>query len=196
MYKNNRCLSKPVDVYHSKREDSIHYCIAHALRQIAVLLSITISVVLLVAILAILAGCQFSADKSSSDKNDSSVSTVDIDNNAKDEEVVAGENPICDSTMSVDGLPGGFTWKPVAEAEGDDTAVVLFPAEFVNRFTRVFAYTLEGDEEEAVFSGFTNGGRQTWRFPSTGENYKPEVHAEEFSQVCVWIFPDSSVRQD
>lgn len=153
---------------------------------------------LLVYVLA--AGCDVAEIGNTSKENNSITDSQNISNveiNEADEEVVLeqGENPVCDSVMSVDEMGSGIRWK--VESAADGNLVILFPAEFVNRFVSVSVPRAEdGELEEGVFSDFTNGKRQTWRFSMPGGEYEPQVIADDTTQVCEWIFPDSSVDWD
>lgn len=148
-------------------------------------------------------------DSNESTSDSFNPSSVVIDNSGSsgdDDAAFDGVNPVCDMIMSLDGPDVGFLWKPEGDttAEGfRNTAVVLLPVEFEVLCNDVFVTTVNGEVEEGVPFGFTNGNRQTWRFSKFGGEYEPRVTcvdtsrlAEVGPQECVWVFPDSSVRQD
>lgn len=150
---------------------------------------------LLLSLLLLIPACDFSAVNKELSSQDNDITNIDNSiNNSDESEPTFGSNPQCSQgTNSIDG-PGGFLWKP--ESEGDGKLVLLFPTEFITQFLNVLMERVEGTFENATFTGFSNGARQTWRGQSTGIAYTGRVVVDAGNQECEWVVPDPTVRQD
>lgn len=114
-----------------------------------------------------------------------------IDGGGDDED---GANPDCsDGVNGVDG-PGNFLWK--SESETDGNLVILFPSEFDVVFLGVEVIDVDGNIEDGVFTGFSNGGRPTWRFNMSGDSYTGRITVDDVGQECEWFVEEPGERQD
>jgi len=140
-------------------------------------------------------GCDFSAGTRSSADEDNDV--TNIDNSVTDtnsDNPTFGNNPSCSNgTNTVDG-PDGFLWKSQSESNGK--LVVLFPAVFTTEFLKVLIERPAGTFESATFTGFSNGGRQTWRGSREGAAFTGRLVVDAGNQECEWLVSDPSIRQD
>ena len=104
-----------------------------------------------------------------------------------------GENPECsEEIQGVDG-EGDFLWKP----EGvNGLPVILFPDDYEVKFEKVLVEQDSGDLEEAVFTGFANGGRQHWRLKKEASEYTGRIVVQDEAQECIWKIENTEERQD
>lgn len=149
---------------------------------------------LLGVLLTLLTSCDLNVGGTQSGDDTETTTTIITETEGTQESPGFGQNPRCSGVQSLDG-PGGFLWK--AESETDGNLVILFPAEYVAPFLRVFVYGAESGEAEAgAFAGHTNDGRQTYRFDAPGEEYDGRVLVDAGDQECEWFVPDPANRQD
>jgi hypothetical protein len=129
-------------------------------------------------------------DVGSSSKADSDNTNNNINTNINQD----GDSALvtCKELSLSDG-PEGFTYKP--ESENDKLPVVLFPIQFSQEFTAVRFTLVAGGFEEAIFSGFTNGQRQTWRLSLTASNYTGGFVVYTQNSECSYEL-DPNMRQD
>lgn len=90
--------------------------------------------------------------------------------------------------------PASLLWKPISESDGK--LVILFDEAFDEEFEAVTVTDLEGTEEQGVFSGFTNGNRQTWRFPKEGAQYTGVVEIQTEGESCTVVVSEPGERND
>jgi hypothetical protein len=107
-------------------------------------------------------------------------------------------NPSCATNANTIDGPGGFLWKP--NSESDNNLVVLFAASYDLQFQSVEALRVDGGIDAGTFSGFANGGRQHFRFPSPGSAYTGQLTVAnpqgDTLEECTWIVSNPEVRND
>lgn len=140
-------------------------------------------------VLLLLSACSLDVGNSSSEDEDNDITTIDNSDNSNS----GRADVLCVGVGSVDGA-GGFLWKPQSQKDG--ALVVLFPKEYDEEFLSVEAERLDGDFDAGTFDGFTNGARQTWRFPDVGSAYTGRLYVDAGNQECAWRVTDPAEIQD
>jgi hypothetical protein len=134
---------------------------------------------MLCALIALMTGCG-GVDIGNSSKASEDDNSVDID--------------IAQNGEAAADCPSSLLWKPVSESDGK--LVVLFPSEFDEEFESVSVMSAEGEIEQGIFAGFTNGDRQTWRFSKEGGEYTGVVEVQTESESCSVVVSDPAERND
>ncbi len=109
-----------------------------------------------------------------------------------EEVVYEPQNPRCGDIMK---FRDGTLWKPKGDHSG--ALVVLIRDLFVKPFDSCYVVDINGVEEQMVFTGFSNGDRQTWRAMRPGGRYMNTFTCVQEDQTCIWQFKgDSGERHE